>query len=120
MGSLGASQPLAKPNLDTPLPLKVGSYGNIGLKREKMYLNSFASALRKEPGAQAYIVVCFRKRAERNEAVARGQRAKAYLIRKRGIVPERIVILDGSTGDRLKVQLWVIRPGGVPPNDCSW
>jgi hypothetical protein len=120
IGLPGASQPLAKTNLDTPLPLKVGSYGNINFKREKVYLDRFVSPLRKEPGAQAYIVVCGVKRAQRNEAVARGRRAKAYLVRRRGIVAERIVIVDGGSGEKLTVDLWVIRPGGVPPTDCTW
>ena len=45
----------------------------------------------------------------------RGERAKKYLIKERGIPESRIVIVNGGHRDARAIELFITPAGGLPP-----
>ncbi|MBD0373348.1 MAG: hypothetical protein ICV60_21105 [Pyrinomonadaceae bacterium] len=90
-------------------------YGNIAFNDEKARLDNFAIQLQNEPGSQGYIIAYAGRRARANEAQARADRAKDYLVNTRGIDPGRLVTVDGGFREDLTVELWIVPSGAAPP-----
>jgi hypothetical protein len=91
-------------------------FGDLAFADEKKRLDYFAEQLVKETDAQAHIIVYGRPNAPRaGEAQTRADRAKEYLVKKRGIAAERIVTLDGGVRSRLMIELWLTPQGAQPP-----
>jgi hypothetical protein len=90
-------------------------YGNIAFNDEKARLDNYAIQLQNEPGAQGYIVVYGGRRGRANEAQARADRAKDYMVNTRGVDPGRIVTVDGGYREDLTVELWIVPTGATPP-----
>ena len=91
---------------------KFDEYGNIRFNDEKARLDNYAIQLQNEPTAQGYIIVygsC------EGEGLARGNRAKDYLVNTRGIDGGRITVIDGGCMPDLKVELWVCPAGAAAP-----
>ena len=91
-------------------------YGNIAFNDEKARLDNFAIQLQNEPGSQGYIIAYAGRRARANEAQARADRAKDYLVNTRGVDPGRIVTVDGGYREDLTVELWIVPTGATPPS----
>lgn len=91
------------------------SYGDISFEDEQARLDNFAIAVLEVPGSQGYIIAYGGRRGRRGEAAERGERARDYLVSRRGIEPARIVVLDGGYRDELTVVLSVVPPGVHPP-----
>jgi hypothetical protein len=91
-------------------------YGDIPFNKEKARLKEFALQLQREPGAIGQIIAYTRRPTDSEEAKVRAERARNYLIKKRGLEPERIIIKDGGYRDAEDtVELWVIPPGASYP-----
>jgi hypothetical protein len=90
-------------------------YGNIAFNDEKARLDNYAIQLQNEPGAQGYIIAYGGRRGRANEAQARADRAKDYLVNTRGVDPGRIVTVDGGYREDLTVELWIVPTGATPP-----
>jgi len=91
---------------------KFDEYGNIRFNDEKARLDNYAIQLQNEPTSTGYIVVygsC------EGEGLARGNRAKDYLVNTRGIDAGRITVIDGGCMPDLKVELWVCPQGAPAP-----
>jgi hypothetical protein len=97
------------------VPRKFDEYGNIAFNDEKARLDNFAIELQNDPGAQGYIIAYSGRRARANEAQARADRAKDYLVNTRGIDAGRIVTVDGGAREELTVELWIVPSGAAPP-----
>jgi hypothetical protein len=97
------------------LARKFDEYGNIAFNDEKARLDNFAIELQNDPGAQGYIIAYGGRRARANEAQARADRAKDYLVNTRGIDAGRLVTVDGGHREELTVELWIVPSGAVPP-----
>lgn len=52
---------------------------------------------------------------KRGEAAARAARLKPYLVERRGIPIDKVVLIDGGFAEEWKVELWVIPPGVAIP-----
>lgn len=100
---------------ETRVARKFDEYGNIAFNDEKARLDNFAIELQNDPGAQGYIIAYSGRRARANEAQARADRAKDYLVNTRGIDAGRIVTLDGGAREELTVELWIVPSGAQPP-----
>jgi hypothetical protein len=98
-----------------PVPRKFDEYGNIAFNDEKARLDNFAIELQNEPGSQGYIIAYGGRRARANEAQARADRAKDYLVNTRGIDSGRLVTVDGGYKEDLTVELWIVPSGATPP-----
>src|SRR5215510_2197636 len=91
---------------------KFDEYGNIRFNDEKARLDNYAIQLQNEPTATGVIIVygtC------EGEGVARGNRAKDYLVNTRGIDAGRLTVVDGGCKAELKVELYVCAQGATQP-----
>lgn len=99
-----------------PMSRRFDKFGDLAFADEKKRLDYFAEQLEKEPDIQAHIVVYGRQNAPRaGEAQTRADRAKEYLVKKRGIAAERIATVDGGVRSRLMIELWLTPHGAQPP-----
>ena len=92
---------------------KFDAYGDLSREREDERLADFATQLRQEPGAQAYIFYFGPRDVDERLA-----RAREFLIRKFGIESERITGVNAGHGEKFAAQLWV-RPTGAEEPEPS-
>jgi hypothetical protein len=85
------------------------------LKERKERLDAFAFYLKENPHFQGYIISYGGRRACIGEARARGEGAKNYLIKIKGIDANRIVIMDGGFYEEWMVELWAGARGAPNP-----
>lgn len=93
-------------------------FGDINCEDEMARLDSFAVQLQQVPSATGVIIyyggATFRGRLpRRGEATARAARMKPYLVNRRGIPAERIVVINGGYQLNWRAQLWIV-PSGTP------
>jgi hypothetical protein len=88
-------------------------YGNIRFRDEKAMLDHYASQLRFNSGTVVYIFAYSGRVACTGEAKARAARARNYLVKQQGIMPERVIWKDGGLRENLSVELW-LRPRAEP------
>jgi hypothetical protein len=85
-------------------------------RNEKEILNDLAAGLRgRSDKTQAYIIAYAGRRALRNEAQARANQVKEYLVKSLGIREARVVAIDGGYRDEAIVELWIRPPGVAEP-----
>jgi hypothetical protein len=86
---------------------------NASERRER--LDAFASYLKENPHFQAYIMSYAGRRTFRGEAKTRGQSAKRYLVKSKGVKPSRITVVDAGYRQHWVVELWYGVTGGSSP-----
>ena len=92
--------------------------GDVNCEDEYARLDSFALQLNNSPHATGVIIfyggLRFRGRLpRRNESAARAARLKPYLVNRRGIAADRIIVINGGYKAEWQVELWVV-PNGMP------
>ncbi|HXI25780.1 MAG TPA: hypothetical protein VNG71_18125, partial [Pyrinomonadaceae bacterium] len=86
-------------------------------------MDNFAIQLQNEPQSKGVIIFyggqTFRGRLpKRGEAEARAARLKPYLVQRRGIPAEQIVVINGGYAKEWRASLWIIPPGlSMPTGD---
>ena len=93
-------------------------YGDISFRNEKARLDNFAIQLLNYPTATGYIHMSAGQVTYKNETRERLARAKAYLVKVRGLDPNRVVTIDCGFTPDLYIVLW-IAPLGVTPPVCG-
>ena len=88
-------------------------FGDINCEDEMARLDNFAVQLQNEPSARGLIVVYggrrFRGRLpKRGEADARAARLKTYLVKRRGIPGNHIMVVNWGYLEQWLVQLWIV------------
>jgi hypothetical protein len=96
-------------------PRKFDEYGSPSWNDEKARLDNAAIALRDEPKAKIYLVTYGGRRSYLGEAVARGSRARDYLIKTRSVPPDRIVTIDGGYKETAWTEIWLLPDSIEPP-----
>ena len=96
-------------------------FGDIKCEDEMARLDSFALQLQNEPNAKGLIVVyggrLFRGRLpKQGEADARAARLKLYLVERRGIPKDQIMVVNWGYVEQWMVQLWMIPHGATIPD----
>jgi len=99
---------------------KFDEFGDINCEDEYARLDNFAIQLQNTPDARGYILFYggrrFRGRLPRvGEAAVRAGRLKPYLVNRRGIAAEQVVVINGGHQDNFVIQLWIVPPGAEPP-----
>ncbi len=94
------------------MPRKVDSYGALGCDDAMARLDNFAILLQNEPHLQGYIVVYGERNGLLGKVLSYMDFAKEYLVKNRGIPPERLESLT-INGDRLTTEFW------IAPNNAS-
>lgn len=97
-----------------PPPTKIDTYGLISFDQVRAKLEQFAEALKKQPGAMAYIRFSRRKN-ETVEAQSAAVNAKQYLFEKFDIEKDRIRVDDGGIQEEFKIELWLVPQGSYLP-----
>jgi hypothetical protein len=101
---------------NVPPPRKFDEYSNIPFSDERARLDNFAFYVQQEQETIGYIIAYAGRRARAGEARARAERAKNYLVNKRGINAERIVTIDGGHREELMVELYLVPRGMAGPS----
>ena len=94
---------------------KLDEYRDLKFSEERLRLDQFAVALHNEPGSKGYIIIYDATDTRKSSVRERGERAKKYLIKERGIPQTRIVIVNGGHRDTRTVELFITRLGALPP-----
>lgn len=99
---------------------KFDEFGDIKCEDEMARLDNFAVHLQNEPAAKGLIIFYggrrFRGRLpKRGEAAARAARIKPYLVQRRGIPKDQVIVIDGGYAEEWYVGVWVVPPGASMP-----
>ena len=98
-----------------PPSRKFDDYLDLKFSEERLRLDRFARQLYNEPGSQGYIIVYDAKDTRKPAARQRGERAKNYLVKERGLPETRIVVVNGGHRDKRTVELFIVPLGAYPP-----
>jgi hypothetical protein len=94
---------------------KFDEFGDVKCEDEYARLDNFAVALQNEPQAQGIIVFyggkTFRGKLPRQgESEARAARLRPYLVKRRGLPANRIILINGGFMGEWKAELWIRAP----------
>ena len=95
--------------------LKFDEYGDLKFSEERLRLDQFAGRIHNEPDSKGYIIIYDATGTRKSSVRERGERAKKYLIKERGIPQARLVIVNGGNRDTRAVELFITPIGGLPP-----
>ncbi|HEY9283543.1 MAG TPA: hypothetical protein VIP46_08820 [Pyrinomonadaceae bacterium] len=98
-----------------PKPARLDEYDAITFNDEKARLDNFVVALQNEPTAQGYIIVYSGRREGAGGSAKRGERARSYLVSRRGVDEARIVVVEGGRRAEPSAELWLVPTGATPP-----
>jgi hypothetical protein len=95
-------------------------FGDIRCEDEMARLDNFAIQLQNETSAKGLIMFYggrrFRGRLpRRGEGAARAARLKPYLVQRRGIPAERVIVIDGGYDAEWHARLWIVPQGASLP-----
>jgi hypothetical protein len=97
------------------LSRKFDEYRDLKFSEERLRLDQFTIAIHNEPGSKGYIVIYDAIDSRKSSVRERGERAKKYLMKERGIPQARIVIVNGGHRDTRAVELFITPAGASPP-----
>ncbi len=90
-------------------------FPSIAFDDDKARLDNLAIELQNNPGATAYLIVYGGRTSSVSRADQLGERARAYLMQKRGIDANRVVIVNGGYRETNAFELWLVPQGAAPP-----
>lgn len=99
---------------------KFDEFRDTNCEDEMAHLDNFAVALQSGPANKGAIIFYggrrFRGRLpKRGEAAARAARIKPYLVQRRGIPTDQVIVIDGGYAEEWHAELWVVPPGATMP-----
>src|ERR1051326_3058142 len=99
-------------------------FGDVKCEDEMARLDNFAVQLQNEPQAKGVIIFyggrIFRgKLPRRGDAEARAARLKPYLVRRRGIPANQVILINGGYAEEWRAILWLVPPGASLPSTYS-
>jgi hypothetical protein len=92
---------------------KFDDFGDIKCEEEMARLDNVAIHMQNEPNTKAVLVffggTAFHRKLPRDgEAAARAARLKPYLVNRRGIAFNRVMVFDGGYADNWHVEVWLV------------
>ena len=94
-------------------------YGDLEFNNEAARLDPFAIRLDQQPKLKGYVIVYAGRLSCAGEARLRADRAKKYLVKKRGLSDTRIVAIDGGYRETFAVELYALPEDAGPPDAIS-
>lgn len=95
---------------------KLMEFGNVGWEDEMSRLDHLDSKLREEPDSIAHIIVYGGRRGDRRgETEARMACIRDYMLNRRGVITDRIVVTKGGYREESTVELWLVARGERAP-----
>jgi PKD-like domain len=98
-----------------PEARKFDEYGALKPADENARLDNFATEMMNDPTAQAYVIAYGGRSGQAGSAQKAADRAKAYLVTRRGLNAQRVVTLDGGYREQALTELWIAPSGAQPP-----
>ncbi len=95
-----------------PIARKTDEFAQMRWSEERERLQSYATQLQNEPGAQGYIVVFVKGNSR--EGRRRVSRLRTHLVNTLNIEAARVIFVEKETNEPLKLELWIV-PNGAPP-----
>ena len=95
-------------NAAPPLDHALDRYGNICWEDEKAHLDNFAIHTQENSDKIGLIVVYAGRRSCSGEVQARAERARKWVIEKRGVEASRVVWKDGGYRESVTTELWLL------------
>jgi len=97
---------------------KLDEFGDSNCEDEMARLDNFAVTLESAPANKGVIIFYggrrFRGRLpKRGEAAARAARLKIYLVQRRGLPADRVILIEGGYAEEWHAELWTV-PAGAP------
>ena len=85
-------------------------------------LDNFAVRLQEQPNVRGYLIVYRSRRDLPGLSHALALRMKNYLVQRRGLPKERVIVVDGGVASALTQELWIASPGSAPKprDDAYW
>lgn len=112
---LTVSQPIAGTlSMDPNSPFD--SYGNLCWEDEQARLDNFAIQLQNAPTVTGEIIVYAGRQSCPSEAKYRGNRARNWVLKRGGLDPKRVVVIEAGFYEAVTTYL-IIRPNGSDPYD---
>ena len=96
-----------------PEARKHDQYGKLAPQEENERLDKFTNELQMDPTAQGYIIAYGGRAGRAGDAQKAADKAKSYLVNKRGLDPSRIMTIDGGYREQQSVELWIV-PSRAP------
>lgn len=87
---------------------KLDEYGQLLLKDANERLDKFTMELQMDPTAQGYIIAYGGRVSRVGDAQRAADKAKGYLVTKRGLDRDRIVTMDGGHREQSAIELWLV------------
>ncbi len=100
----------------SPMAQKFDEFGPINLEDELARLDNFALGLQNDPAVMGYIIVYGGRKSKRGYAAAGIKRMRTYLVKQRGMDPNRFKTLDGGLKEDPSGELWLVPSGATPPD----
>ena len=97
------------------VPRKFDEFPNLAFDDQKARLDNLAIELANQPGSTGYIIVYQGRTSRTGQADRLGERARGYLVRTRGLDPNRIVISNGGYREADEFELWIVPQGAPSP-----
>jgi hypothetical protein len=103
----------------TGTAMKLDEIGDTIADDEMAYLDRLARSLGQFPDLRGYIIGYGVERMPPGHILKRLYGYRDYLVSKRGIEPDRVVVIAGANKDRASTELWVVPHGSAPPSPIS-
>lgn len=97
------------------LPRKFDEFPNLAFDDQKARLDNLAIQLANEPGSTGYVIVYAGRTSRAGQAQRLGERARGYLVRTRGVDPNRITVVDGGYREADEFEIWIVPQGAQTP-----
>lgn len=99
-------------------------FGDVNCESEMARLDNFAVQLQNEPKSRGVIMFYAGKSArgqwpKRGEAEARIARIKPYLVDRRGVPADQVIVINAGYDTHFHVQLWIVPAGASLPTRDS-
>ena len=99
---------------------KFDEFADLNCEDEMSRLDNFALQLRAEPDKYGLIIFYGGRRMRgkiqrRGDSAARAVRLKSYLIDRRGLRADKIVVIDAGYSEEWHAELWIALPGFAWP-----
>lgn len=100
--------------------IKIAQYASTTLSAEKKFLDKFAQGLirytsRSYASAEGYILAYDGQTTRLGQAMKHANRGKDYVVKKWGLDPNRIQIMQAGHHKRTTIELYLVPPGSGPP-----
>ena len=100
---------------DSPLTRQFDEFGDIQASDLIARLDNLAIHLHEDPLAKTFLIVYRTRRDLPGLSNRYAHRMRSYLVRSRGISPQRIITVDGGIAGCLRQEVWIALPGGTAP-----